>query len=84
MSSTFKTFPSPFLIIILTSLVNCRNEEQRTIQSSMQDTMGKKGKAPSSEEKEMRPCIQTLPITETLVLLHGKACIIYLKKRIPE
>ena len=55
MSSTFKTFSSPFLIIILTSLVNCRNREQRNIQSSIQDIMGKKGKAPSSEEKEMAP-----------------------------
>ena len=54
MFSTFKTFPSPFHIIILTSLVNCRNEEQRT-KNSTQDTMGKKGKAPSSEEKEMVP-----------------------------
>lgn len=44
-----------FHIIILTSLVNCRNEEQRNIRSSTQDIMGKKGKAPSSEEKEMAP-----------------------------
>ncbi len=55
MSSAFKAFPSPFLIITLTSLVNCRNEDQRTIQSSTQDIMGKKGKAPSSEDKEMTP-----------------------------
>lgn len=55
MSSAFKTFLSPFLIIILTSLVNFRNEEQRKIQSSTLDIMGKKGKAPSSEEKEMAP-----------------------------
>ena len=55
MSSAFKTFPSPFLIIILISLVNCRNEEQRNIQSNTQDMMGKKGKAPISEEKEMAP-----------------------------
>ena len=55
MSVAFKTFPSPFLIIILTSLVNYRKEEQRTIQSNTQDIMGKKSKAPSSEEKEMAP-----------------------------
>ena len=55
MSSAFKAFPSLFLIITLTSLVNCRNEEQRNIQSSIQDTMGKKGKAPMSEDKEMAP-----------------------------
>lgn len=55
MSSGFKTFPSPFPIIILTSFVNCRNGGQRTIQSSIQDTMGKKGKAPSSKEKKMAP-----------------------------
>ena len=44
-----------FHIIILTSLVNCRSGEQRTIQSNAQNNMGKKGKAPSFEEKEMAP-----------------------------
>lgn len=55
MSSAFKAFPSLFLIITLTSLVNCRNEEQKVIQSSIQDTMEKKGKAPMSEDKDMAP-----------------------------
>jgi len=41
--------------MILTSFVNFRNKEQRIIQSSIQDTMGKKGKAPSSEDQEMMP-----------------------------
>ena len=44
-----------FLIIILTLFVNCKSEEQRSIHSSVQDIIGKKGKAPSSEDKEMTP-----------------------------
>ena len=55
MFSAFKDFLSPFLIIVLTSFVNCRSEELRSIQSRVQDIMGKKGKAPSSEDKEMTP-----------------------------
>ena len=55
MSSAFKAFLSPFLIITLTLLVNYRNEEQRIIQSSIQDIMGNKGKASSSNDKEMMP-----------------------------
>jgi len=35
--------------------MNCRNGEQRPIQSNTQAKMGKKSKAPSSEEKEMAP-----------------------------
>ena len=55
MSSAFKSFPVTFFIIILILLVNCRNEEQRNIQSSTQDIMGKTDKALSSEDKEMTP-----------------------------
>lgn len=44
-----------FLIIVLTSFVNCRSEELRSIQSKVQDIMGKNSKAPSSEDKEMTP-----------------------------
>ena len=45
----------PSLSFIFTALVNCRNGEQRPIQSNTQVKMGKKRKAPSSEEKEMAP-----------------------------
>lgn len=55
MFSAFKAFSSPFLIIVLTSLVNYRSGELRSIQSRVQDIMGKKGKAPSAEDKEMTP-----------------------------
>lgn len=55
MFSAFKAFPSPFLIIILTSFVNYKSEELRSLQSRVQDIMGKKGKAPSTEDKEMTP-----------------------------
>ena len=44
-----------FLIMLLTSFVNYRNKEQRIIQSSIQDTMEKKGKALSYEDQEMTP-----------------------------
>ena len=44
-----------FLIIILTSFSNCTSEEQRSIHSRVQDNVGKKGKAPSSEDREMTP-----------------------------
>jgi len=43
------------LIIILASFVNCRSEKKRSVHSSIQDIMGKKCKAPSSEDKEMTP-----------------------------
>lgn len=45
----------PSLSFIFTSLMNCRNEEQRTIQSNTQAEMGKKSKAPSSEDEKMAP-----------------------------
>ena len=44
-----------FLIITLASFVNCRSKKQRGIHSSVQNIMGKKGKALSSKDKEMTP-----------------------------
>ena len=55
MFSAFKAFLSPFFIITLASFANCGSKEQRSIHSSVQNIMGKKGKAPSSKDKEMTP-----------------------------
>jgi len=41
--------------MILTLFVNYRKKEQRIIQSSIQDTRGKKGKALSSEDQQRTP-----------------------------
>ena len=60
MFSAFKAFSSPFLIIVLTSFVNYRSEALRSTQSRTQDTMGNKGKDPSSEDTKMAPlCTDT-------------------------
>jgi hypothetical protein len=55
MSSTVKAFPSLFIVITLTSLVNCRNEGQKVIQSSVQETTVKIGEALISEDREKAP-----------------------------
>lgn len=45
----------PSLSFIFTSLVNFRDGEKGPVQRNTQDKVGRKRKAPSSEEKEMAP-----------------------------
>ena len=53
MISAFKAFPSPFYYHY--PFLICKLQEKRGIHSSVQNIMRKKGKAPSSEDKEMMP-----------------------------